>query len=137
MLSLKKDLIAANEEHVMKMIYYMASRIAMYEIKGNEEAVLGVIKKSIEMSQSEEIVIVQVSEQQLNFLEELQKETKREFEFLKRVKFEGSPAVSEGGCVIRTNYGTIDAQLEERIHKLWTSIVDTLPKAKHIASVAS
>jgi flagellar assembly protein FliH len=60
----------------------------------------------------------------------LQKATGREFEFLKAVKFEGDEAVTEGGCILETNYGEIDSRVEQRVEKLWEALVEAIPKVK-------
>jgi len=88
------------------------------------------IKKSIEEAQADENVNVLVSNEQLEFLEKIKQEQKRENEFLQKVKFVGSDEVSIGSCVVETNYGIIDARIEERIDKLWIEFKQALPKVK-------
>ena len=89
-----------------------------------------VMREAIEMAQIEESVVVQVSPEQIEFLETLKKESGREFEFLKKVKLEASPEVTKGGCIIETNYGEIDARFEERVQKLWVGIEENLFRVK-------
>lgn len=126
---LKQLLIEQNEAHLVKLTYYMASKIAMKQIDEHPELVVEIMKQAISLSQSEEEILVQVPSSQVDFLEQVKKETGRELEFLKKVKFEAHEDMSVGGCIILTNYGEVDARLEERIHKLWTSLQETLPKA--------
>lgn len=46
--------------------------------------------------------------------------------------FEPVPGIKSGGCVIETNYGEIDAQVEQRLEQLWASINPALPKVKNV-----
>lgn len=128
--NLKKDLHSYNEAHLVKLVFQMAARIARTEVKENNESVLQVLREAISLSQDEENVTVRVSGEQFEFFEELKKETGREFDFLKKIRFEPSEDISAGGCIVETNYGEVDAQIEQRINQLWTNLSENLPKVK-------
>jgi flagellar assembly protein FliH len=134
--NLKGDLYQFNEAHIVKLAFHMASRLAHAEITANPEVVKNVIKSALEVAQLEENVTVRVCATQFAFLETLKKETGREFEFLKTVKLEAGEEVSEGGCIIETNYGSIDARFEERVNKLWEALSENLYKVKDKISAA-
>lgn len=130
-LNLKPDLVSFNEAHLVKLAYFFASLIAMEEIAANPERVLSVIRKSIELAQADEEVTFKVSMKDLQFLEEIKSGNKKEYEFLNRVKFEASEAITPGGVVLETNYGVVDASLEERTKKLWKMLNEVAPKVKN------
>lgn len=125
---IKEEMIYQNEAHIIKMIYEIASRLAFDHVNEHQEIVLKLIKKSIEQAQADENVNVLVSNSQLEFLEKIKQTEKRENEFLQKVKFVGSETVSVGSCVVETNYGIIDARIEERISKLWSELKQAVPK---------
>ena len=127
---LKLDLVSFNEAHIVKLVYYLASRLAMKEIGKDSESVLNVMKQAIELADEDENILVRVAPSQVAFLEELKKETTRELDFVKNVTFEADKDIEVGGCVIETNYGEIDARIEERVAKLWDSIEETVPLVK-------
>ncbi|MNT47004.1 flagellar assembly protein H [compost metagenome] len=74
---------------------------------------------------------MRVSQAQFEFLEELKKETGRELEFVKKIAFEPSSEITEGGCIVETNYGEVDARTEQRIEQLWTALSENMPKVKN------
>lgn len=127
---IKEEMAHQNEAHMMRMIFEIASRLAFDHVSQNNDVVVQLIKKLIEEAQAEENVNVLVSNEQLEFLEKLTQSTGREYEFLKKNKFEGSADITVGGCVVETNYGVIDARMEERVNKLWTELKQSLPKVK-------
>lgn len=133
---LKNELVQHNETHLVQLTLHMAQRLASHEIKADPSSIAQIIKKAAEMAQLEENVTVQVAPSQIEFLESLKTETGREFEFLKKVKLESAEGISEGGCVIETNYGVIDARFEERVSKLWQSLSESLYRVKDKVSVA-
>jgi flagellar assembly protein FliH len=128
--NLKTELVSQNEAHLVQLAFHMAKRLAHREILADSQVVTNVIKDAVEKAQVDEEVVVQVAPTQLEFLEELKKETGREFEFMKKVKLEPVEAITPGGCVIITNYGEIDARFEERVNKLWEVVSENLPRVK-------
>lgn len=127
---LKEEMCRQNEAHMMKMIYEIATRLAFDHVHENQDVVLKVIKKSIEEAQADENVNVLVANEQFEFLEKLKQTKTRENEFLQKVKFIASDTVSVGSCVVETNYGVIDARIEERVSKLWSEFKQAVPKVK-------
>lgn len=134
--NLKKDLMQFNESHLVKLAFHMASRLAHSEIKANPDLIVEVMRKAVEHAQIEEEIKVQVNPAQFDFWETLKKETGREYEFLKKVNFVPVEGISEGGCILETNYGEIDARFEERVNKLWETIAENLYRVKDKVSAA-
>ena len=130
LVQIKEVMIYQNEAHIMKMIYEIASKLAFDHIHEHQEVILKLIKRLIEEAQADENVNVLVSNEQLAFLESFKEKNERENEFLQKVKFVGSDEVSTGSCVVETNYGIIDARIEERISKLWKEFKPAIPKVK-------
>lgn len=127
---IKEEMAYQNEAHILKMIYEISSRLAFDHVHEHQEVVLHVIKKSIEEAQADENVNVLVAPEQLEFLEKIKQNPTRANEFLQKVKFVASETVSVGSCVVETNYGVIDARIEERVSKLWAELKQAVPKVK-------
>ncbi len=128
---MKKEMLAFNESHLVKLAFEMASRLAKTELQGNNEAMIGILRDAVGLAQDEEDIRVRVATSQFDFLEELKKETGREFEFVKKIKFEPDASISEGGCIVETNYGEVDAQIEQRVNQLGTVLAESLPRVKN------
>jgi flagellar assembly protein FliH len=129
--TLKIQMLNFNESHLVKLMYHMASRIAHTHLENNNLAIVEIIKTSVSLAQDEEEITVRVSDEQYNFLEQLKLETKREYDFLKKIKIEPSNQVSSGGCIVETNYGEVDARVEQRTRQLWEGLSDNLIKVKN------
>lgn len=127
---MKKEILNSNENHFIQLCYHMASKLAQYELKNHNEALVEIIKSAVGQSYDEEKITVQVSDSQFEFIEELKSKTGREIEFLKKITFEKNPELQPGGCVVETNFGEVDAQIGKRIELLWEQIVEHLPPQK-------
>jgi flagellar assembly protein FliH len=134
--NLKKELVNHNESHLVQLAFHMAKRLAAAEISANPELIKDVIRQAAELAQHEEQLVIQVHPKQMEFLENLKAAQNRDFDFLKKAKFEPSEVVGMGGCIIQTNYGEIDARLEERVEKLWVAILDNIYRVKDRISAA-
>ncbi len=128
---MKENMMNFNEAHLIKLMFHMASRIAHTHLENNNPLIVDIIKNSVSLAQDEEEVVVRVSNEQFNFLEQLKTETNREYDFLKKVKLEPSDEVASGGCIIETNYGEVDARIEQRTKQLWEGLLDNMPKVKN------
>lgn len=128
--NLKAELLSQNESHLMKLLFHMAERITMTHLEKDNEAVVEVLRSAVALAQTEENIRVEMSPQQIEFIEELRKQTGREVEFLRKIRFEPNAEMKPGGCVIETNYGEIDARIETRLQKLWETLSEALPKVK-------
>jgi flagellar assembly protein FliH len=111
-------------------MFQMASRLAKTELVNNNEAIVQVLRDAVGLAQDEENVTVRVSPTQFEFLETLKKETGREFEFIKKMKFEPDQEIADGGCIVETNYGEVDARIEQRMQQLWSVLSENMPKVK-------
>ncbi|MBC7457323.1 MAG: flagellar assembly protein, partial [Bdellovibrionaceae bacterium] len=131
--TIKTDLIYQNEAHIVSTIFRIAEKIAYGHIAENPDFVLPVIRQSIELAQADDEVTVLVSPEQIDFIENLKKLSGRDFDFLKNIRLEPSDKVMSGGCIVETNYGVIDAQVQTRVEKIWTELSQALPKIKKIA----
>lgn len=130
----KEEILSQNEAHMIKLLYHMASRVAGVHLEQDNQAVVEVLRNAVALAQEEENVRVEMHPSQVEFIEELRKQNGREFEFLKKIRFEPSERIKAGGCVVETNYGEIDARVETRLEKLWETLKDVVPKVKDSVS---
>jgi len=128
--NVKQELVTYNETHIVRLCYYMAKRIAMDEIAERRELILSVANQAIQNAQSEEEMTVRLSPADLQFIEQMKEKLPKEYDSLKRAKLDSSDEIRDGGCVVETNYGNVDATVEQRVEKLWEAIAGKLPKVK-------
>jgi flagellar assembly protein FliH len=135
--SLKIDLVRQNEASLVSLVYQLATRIAMTEIKSNKETILEVLRQAATEAQGEESFAIRLSTQDLEFIESMKERLAKEFEFIKRAKLEGSDEIQPGGCVIVTNFGQVDATLEKRLEKVWAALSEVRPKTEDVLTHSS
>lgn len=130
MQNLKPDLISNNESHILNLIYQIAEKLAYDHIEHKPEVVLEVIRRAIHTAQAEEEVTILVAPEQIEFLEAYKNSDNEKYEFLENIRLQASDQIQPGGCIVETNYGAIDARIEERFKKVWTELSAAIPKVK-------
>lgn len=128
--SLKQELVNSNEPNIVKLVYYLASRVAMKEIKEDPALIVPLIQNYLQEIQEDEQVKVKISVNDFQFVESIKERLSKDFEKIKHVKFEATEQISPGGCIIETNYGIVDATVEQRIEKLWSAVSEKIPEVQ-------
>ncbi len=126
----KVEILNFNEAHMVKLVFHIANKLAHVEVEKNDQSLIEVLRGAVTLAQDEENVTVRVASEQHEFVEELKKQNGRQFDFLKKIKFEPSDEITKGGCIVETNYGEVDARVEQRVHSLWETLAENIPKVK-------
>lgn len=106
------------EPEIVKLAIKVAERIIGSELQTNDETIMRIVAKAVEqLRQSKELVIRANPED----VEILRRDKRKLLEYIGRLKdiaFREDPAVARGGCVIETEAGTVDAQLNTQLELL-------------------
>ena len=127
---IKLDILQRNEVQIMDFLYMLASKIALFEIEKRDDRILPVLEEAMKTLQRDENMVVRISKVDSEYLEKLKETSGVSLEFITNQKLEPTEGVEPGGCIIETNFGMIDATIEERVEKLWAAINDAKPLVK-------
>ena len=82
--------------------------------------------------QSNEELTLYISESDIENINELKLKTGKRSEELKRIRIETRDGLQKGGCILESNYGIMDASIEQRVNKVRGTLLERLP---HVDSV--
>lgn len=119
---IKTSLMKENEKEIVNLCFYMAKRLLMKEVETDEAFVKNLIKKTLEMAQSDEEVTIRLSESDKKWIDQYEDEIFKDLNLGQDTRFEEDKSINPGGVVIETNHGVIDATVEQRLEKLETII---------------
>lgn len=120
----KEIIMKDNEKQIVHLCFYMAKRLLMKEIETNEDYIQTLIKKSLEMAQSDEDITIKVSPEDKLWLDNHMETVFKELDLDSSTKIEEDSKILRGGVIIETNHGVIDATFEQRLEKLETVITN-------------
>jgi flagellar assembly protein FliH len=126
--TLKSRLLVDNEGALIRLVFLVASKIAIRDLSEGGDAVKGILASVVGEVQADETVVVKLSPEDLQFMEELQQKTGQKIESLERVKLVAQPEIARGGCLIETEFGTVNATVEERVERVWQALQSRIPQ---------
>ena len=109
------------EKEMIEMITGLTKKILQHEINTNEDSIKQMILLAINSVIDKENMTIRIHPSDKGHAEAFSPELKNLFSEIKNITFEEHPGIEKGGCVIETNFGTIDArvdQLENQIDKI-------------------
>lgn len=128
--TLKSRLLINNEAELIKLVFLTAKKIAMRELEEHREAVGEILRSAVGEMQSDERITVRLSQEDMVFLESLQEKSARPLQNFERIKFIIDDKIKPGGCLIETEYGTVDATVEERVERTWQTLQSRIPQSR-------
>jgi len=117
------------EKEMIEMITGLTKKILQHEINTNEDSVKQMILLAINSVIDKENMTIRIHPSDKAHAEAFSPELKNLFSEIKNITFEEHSGIEKGGCVIETNFGTIDAkvdQLENQIDKI-LKLAPTVP----------
>lgn len=126
--TLKSRLLIDNEAQLVRLVFLVAKKMALRDLEQNREAVLEILKHVVGEMQTDERITVKLSAEDLYFLEGLQDKVKERIQNFERIQFSADEKVKSGGCLIETEYGSVDASVDERVERTWATLQSRIPQ---------
>ena len=114
---LKEDFFAQAEPELIRLSLAIAEKVLGRMVHEHPEAVQQVVRQSLERSLGDRIT-VRVNPLDYKNLQEQQASFKDALDRSKRLLLKEDESIAQGGCVVETEVGTIDAQLETQLEAI-------------------
>ena len=126
----KTQVLKENESAFLKLLFEMASKIASREIKADQKPIIKMLNELVEGMQKDDQIVIRLSQEDFDFINEMRGKKSSEAEDLEHIKLIVSDKIDTGGCVLETNFGSIDATIPERVKRTWGEIEAKRPNLK-------
>jgi flagellar biosynthesis/type III secretory pathway protein FliH len=114
---LRQKLFDDNEREMVKLVFEIAEKIIGREFSENDKAIMNVIRLAVSDAVGEKIY-VRLNPQDYENIKKNEKELLQKIEGGKTLVFKEDEGVKTGGCLVETEIGTIDAQLETQLNAI-------------------
>jgi flagellar biosynthesis/type III secretory pathway protein FliH len=128
----KKEIRACAEKEAVDLALAVAKKIVCQEISANNQIVLNVVKEALKKVEYKEEIIIKINPVDLKVIEKCRADTPALFKDIGNVVFKGDPSLSNGGCVIETKLGVVDARIERQlmaVEEAFRSELSAIPAA--------
>ena len=117
----RKKMYGKVEREMMEMVVSLTKKIVHHEMSIREDSIKDMIRLAVDSVLDKETMVIKVNPADKGYAESFRPELHLLFDEIRNITFEASPAMERGGCVIETNFGTVDAQikhLDDEIDKI-------------------
>lgn len=111
---LKEEFIATAEPEVIKLVLSIAEKVIGKLVEEHQTAVRAIVRQALERSLGDRIT-VKINPEDLKRLQTEDLQFKDILDRTRHLHFKEDETIQKGGCVVETEVGTIDAQLETQL----------------------
>ncbi len=110
----RKEINPDAEKKAVNLALAIAKKVVCHEITTNQEVVLNVVKEAVTKVVDHGRIMIKISPFDLEFVKNSDHEFLNIFDNIKNIIFEEDETISNGGCVIETDFGDIEARIEKQ-----------------------
>jgi type III secretion protein L len=118
---LEKEILRVHDEMmklVMPIALKAAKKIVAAELQTTQDAIVNIVKTTLKSVAQHKKIAIYVNKKDFEILEKNKSQIRQLFEQLESLSIREREDIDEGGCVIETESGIINAQLKDR----WISL---------------
>lgn len=113
---LRKRLRQQIEQEVVELALHVARKVVRHELAVSKDAILCVVKEAMGHLEDPGKIAIRLNPGDLKQIQVASGRLRAAMENLDDIRFEEDPGIECGGCYIQTEFGEIDARVEEQLH---------------------
>lgn len=118
------------EENTVKIALALAGRMITHEIEKDPQLADTMLNKTVEMGMGQERVKIKANDADCETIHRILKENHTDPETLANIQVNPDPAISRGGCVLETEFGVIDARIEQQLATISEHLLQAVAETK-------
>lgn len=118
----REALLLQHEESMLSLITTMVDRLVYHEVSVNPQVIQACLKKAMEFVVENSTVEIHLHGDDFARLKKASLENSRLIEGKNRIQLVEDPNIAVGGCFLKTDFGEIDATLENSKARLYAAI---------------
>jgi len=111
----KREIYMRAEKEAVELAMAVARKIVCQELSVRRDIILGVVREALKTVEDHEKITIKVNPRDLEVIKDTTVRNPDFFDNLGHVQFEEDPGLGDGGCVIETALGEIDARIERQL----------------------
>lgn len=112
--NIKQDLYQRAEKDVVNLALAVGKKILDQELQTNPEVIVGVVKGALQRVSDHTRITIRINPADLETVKQAEPQLAVYFENSSGVSYEADKTIGPGGCIIETNFGEIDARLDQQ-----------------------
>ena len=114
MIKLRQDIFLEAEHEIVKLAMAIARKIVCNEIRLNKNTAANVVTEALKKVEGNQKVKVKLNSKDFEFINKHKPLITNKITNNENVTFEIDESITDGGCIIKTEAGDIDARIEKQ-----------------------
>ncbi|WP_051330705.1 flagellar assembly protein FliH [Aneurinibacillus terranovensis] len=115
---IKRRIVAEAEPFLLDLTMEIAKKVIGAHLSLHQESVLEIIRHSLSYTQEYKTIVVCVSPESYEYVQENRKKVLEILDSQIEMTIVPDHSVSEGGCIIRTSMGSVDARVDTQLEEI-------------------
>jgi flagellar assembly protein FliH len=118
-LSASKSRVCTEAEgQLLELTLALAEAVVRHEVSCQAETVHATLQAALKMAAEHSRLKVLIHPDDLEDIKQFIPQVEQRFGAASRLELQGDPSISQGGCLVETDSGFVDARLEEQLETL-------------------
>ena len=113
------------EKEILHLCIQMAQKIIHTEIQQNPQIVLANLREGLKSVGRHKITAIKLNPRDLDLLQKSKENISQSILNLQGIDLKGDPTLLQGGCLIETDLGYVDASIENQVQELKKTFEET------------
>ncbi len=118
----RSDIYRHYEDDLLPLIKTMVDRLVNHEVSVNSQVIMTCLRDAMEYVVARSTVKIHLHPVDLERIKKMEQDNSQPLAGRQQVELVEDPDISEGGCFLETDFGEIDATLENRREKLYEAV---------------
>lgn len=126
LMNTRQELFQQSEKEMINLVSLVAAEIVYREIKQDEKIIADVLRNALKEVHSKQKVVIRLNPSDMEVARNFGKELIEKIDSVEGIKLKSDSAITEGGCIVETNIGSLDATVETRLRAVHEKISEKL-----------
>lgn len=122
---LKNEFLKNSEKEIIDLIFLIAERVIHKEVSTSKDIIISVLRDTVKNINDREGVKIRLNPKDYNYVMEIVPDFLDKFCDMKNKLIEEDEEIGQGGAVIETYSGEIDARLDHQLDKIKKTLIST------------
>ena len=120
---LKNEFLKNSEKDIIDLIFLIAEKVVHREVSTNKNIIMHVLRDTVKNVNDREGVKIRLNPRDYNYIMELWPDFLDKFCDMENTLIEEDEEIGQGGAVVETHSGEIDARLDHQLDKIKETLV--------------
>jgi flagellar assembly protein FliH len=126
----RSEILAESRKDIVKMALAVAEKVLHKEIMLSPDAVVSIVKNALSKVNFKRQFTIQVNPLDMEVIQNAGPQISAMLDHAESLQFKADPKVEPGGCIVQTESGVVDAQVDRQFQEIRESVLGALEKTE-------